>query len=100
MNWNLKSLLRNYKVKGLSHDGPTLSFNDFESLLNRDSKLEIKQEKWFKSLDQNVITIKEQLYTLKVTSNKRQLIYDSNNKFIGTKPYIIDSSKTLTTAAP
>ena len=51
-----------YKVKGLSHNGPTLCFRDFENLLFKDSKLEINQDKWFKSLDQNVITIKEQLW--------------------------------------
>ena len=51
-----------YKVKGLSHNGPTLCFSDFENLLFKDSKLEINQDKWFKSLDQNVITIKEQLW--------------------------------------
>lgn len=90
-----------YKVKGLSHGatgsqaGPTLSFSDFETLLAKDSKLEINQEKWFKSLTHDVITIKEQLYTLKVTSNKRQLIYDSNNKFIETRPYIINTNKTI-----
>ena len=51
----------------------------------KDSKREISQEKWFKSLEHNIITIKEQLYTLKITSNKRHLIYDSNNKLINTK---------------
>lgn len=35
------------------------------------------------------------MYTLKVTSNKRELIYDSNNKLIGTKLYIIDNSKII-----
>ena len=51
-----------YKVKGLSHNGPTLCFSYFENLLFKDSNLEINQDKWFKSLDQNVITIKEQLW--------------------------------------
>lgn len=83
-----------YKVKGLTHD-IKLSFNDFENLLIKDSNLEILQDKWFKSLDKSVLTIKEQLYTLKVTSNKRRLIYDSDNKFIGTAPYIINSRKVI-----
>jgi hypothetical protein len=35
-----------------------------------------------------------QLYTLKVTNNKRKLIYD-NNKLINTIPYIIDENKDI-----
>jgi hypothetical protein len=33
------------------------------------------------------ITILNQIYTLKVTENKRRLIYDKNNKLIGTEAY-------------
>lgn len=36
-----------------------------------------------------------QVYTLKVTNNKRKLIYDNNNKLIGTKPYIINENKEI-----
>jgi hypothetical protein len=35
----------------------------------------------------------EQLYTLKVTDNKRRLIYDENNKLIGSTPYVINEKK-------
>jgi hypothetical protein len=35
------------------------------------------------------------LYTLKITDNKRELIYDKNNKLIGTKSYKIDNNKKL-----
>lgn len=45
-----------YKVKGLSHN-INLSLNDYETLLAKDSKLEINQEKWFRTLSQDVITI-------------------------------------------
>jgi hypothetical protein len=36
----------------------------------------------------------EQFYTIKVTENKRELIF-KNNKLIGTKPFKIDNSKQL-----
>jgi hypothetical protein len=36
-----------------------------------------------------------QAYKMKVTENKRRLIYDSNNKLIGTKPFIINSNKEI-----
>ena len=34
------------------------------------------------------ITIKDQIYSLKITGNKRELVYDYNNKLIGTKSFI------------
>ena len=81
------------KVKGLSKTSD-LTLNDFENLLEKDMTLEKLQEKWFKSMDTSTITIKEQLYTLKVTDNKRELIY-KDNKFVDTKPYIINSTKEI-----
>ena len=78
------------KVKGLTHDNIIkLNINDFESLLSKDSLLEFKQNKWYKNLNESTINIKEQIYTLKINSNKRQLIYDKNNKLTATKPIII-----------
>ena len=38
----------------------------------------------------------DQLYTLTVTDNKRQLIYDQNNMLINTKPYHIHFNKLVT----
>jgi hypothetical protein len=35
------------------------------------------------------------MYTLKVTDNKRKLIYDNNNKLIATTPYIINEKKEI-----
>jgi hypothetical protein len=52
------------------------------------------QTKWSKNISDGYISVLQQLYTLKVTDNKRQLIY-KNDKLIGTKPFIIDSSKDL-----
>ena len=81
------------KVKGLTHDNIIkLNINDFESLLSKDSLLELKQKKWYKNLNESTINIKEQIYTLKINSNKRQLIYDKNNKLIATKPIIINDN--------
>jgi DNA polymerase type B, organellar and viral len=84
------------KVKGLnSNNINKLNINDFESLLYKDSVLTLNQDKWYKNLDDATISIKNQMYTLKATSNKRQLIYDSNNKLIATKPYIIENDKLI-----
>ena len=33
--------------------------------------------------------MKEEVYTLMLTDNKRQIIFDSNNNFVDTKPIFI-----------
>ena len=73
------------KVKGYKN---ILNYNQLKSLLKKDSKLELNQEKWFKSISDGDITIKDQIYTLTSTDNKRELIY-SDNLLINTKPFII-----------
>lgn len=81
------------KVKGLNKD-INLSLDDFENLLVKDSKLEKEQVKWFRSIEDSTISIKNQLYTLSVTGNKRENIYE-NNVFVDTKPFKIDNDKTI-----
>ena len=49
----------------------------FEELLKENISLEIKQEKWFQSLINSNITISETPYNLKVTSNKRNSVYEN-----------------------
>jgi Leucine-rich repeat (LRR) protein len=71
-----------------------LTLNDFEQLLYKESFIKKFQNKWVRNLDKGYIEIKESLYTLKVTSNKRKLIY-CNNKFINTIPFIINEFKEI-----
>jgi hypothetical protein len=85
-NNQLKSIT---KVKGYKNK---LDYYDLKSLLNKDNSLSLNQEKWFKDLSEGNISIKDQLYTLIPTENKRQLIYN-NNKLIDTKPFIIKDDK-------
>lgn len=79
------------KVKGFKDN---VKYSDLKALLIKDSSLDLKQEKWFRSIEEGTITIKNQLYKLVPTENKRQLVY-SNNKFVNTKPFIIDENKSL-----
>jgi hypothetical protein len=76
------------KVKGLK-DTSVLTLQDFKDLLNKDFYKDQTHAKWFKSLEQGNITIKEQLYRLKQTDNKRDNIY-LNNTIVSTKPIIIN----------
>lgn len=71
------------RVKGLTKD-VTLSLSDFESLLIENSSILRSQTKWFKDLGLGSISIKDQLYTLQATSNKRHLVY-KDGVLIGTK---------------
>jgi DNA polymerase elongation subunit (family B) len=82
-----------YKVKGLSHD-VKMTFTDFDSLLTKDAFIKKAQTKWMKNLSEGHITILKQLYTLKVTDNKRKLLY-GNAKLMDSKPYIIDMDKKI-----
>ena len=75
----------------------SFSFNDFENLLYKDSFLKNHNEKWYKSLEDSTITVKNQVYTLKVTSNKRELIYNNDNKLINTRAYKINKDEIINT---
>ena len=83
-----------YKVKGLKHE-IELTKNDFEQLLYKDRILQKSQSKWRRNLSDGQIKILEQVYSLKVTDNKRKLIY-KNGKLIGTKAYKINKNKDIT----
>lgn len=41
------------------------------------------------------IDILDSIYTIKVTDNKRKLIYNENNKLVSTLPYIINENKEI-----
>lgn len=80
------------KVKGLNKETiKSLSFTDLETLLIQDSSREFNQEKWFKSILAGEITTSDIIYTLKVTSNKRDIIYDDNGVFNETQPLFYDN---------
>ena len=78
------------KVKGVTQEIVSdLHFNDLEQLLIEDSSREFTQEKWFKSVIEEDISISDIAYTLKVTSNKRKPHY-IDGTFDGTSPYNYD----------
>ena len=81
------------KAKGLTKDSiQSLKLSHLELLLNKDSSKLFTQSKEYKSLFKSNITVLETAYTLKATSNKRQLIY-KNGIFDSTKPFKYDEIK-------
>jgi DNA polymerase type B, organellar and viral len=83
-----------FKVKGLTNK-VNLTLNDFEKLLIKNSNIQKAQLKTFKSFEQGNIKVLKQIYTLQQTDNKRKLIFNSRNKLINTKPYIINKYKII-----
>lgn len=78
------------KAKGLTKNTiKNITVNDLDSLLIKDSIKLYQQDKAFKNLFTSDYEIIKSIYTLKATSNKRELIY-VNNKFIKTKPFNYD----------
>jgi hypothetical protein len=65
-------------IKCKGYKNKNLTFNDLLNLLTLNESIKLPQEKWYKSIEESKITIKHQLYTLKVTGNKRLLMYCSN----------------------
>ena len=85
------------KVKGLNSKSlSNINITDLKALLIKDSNMEFNQDKWFKHMEKGEITINNQIYTLKVTANKRKLIYH-NNRLITTIPYNINENKDILT---
>lgn len=75
------------KAKGLTKDSiKNIKVSDLELLLNKDSIKLFNQDKSFKNLFNSDIKVLNTAYTLKITSNKRKLIYE-NGIFTNTKPY-------------
>lgn len=71
------------KVKGLKE---TLPFTQLESLVKKGSSLKVKQDKWYSDIEKGNILIKEELYSLVSTANKRKMIYDKSDNLTATKP--------------
>jgi len=81
------------KIKGLSKEAivvNNINIDSLDALLIKDSNIPINQPKWFRSLSEGTINILNQTYNLKVTGNKRELIYSEDGKLIGSNPLKID----------
>lgn len=74
------------KVKGLKN---AVNYVDLLPLLHKDKKLEVNQEKWYRDFSKGAIRINNEIYTLMITDNKRNLVFDSDGKFVGTTPITI-----------
>lgn len=69
-----------------------LSYAQMKALLVLNSAQELTHEKWFRSFEDGNITIKDSIYTLRVTANKRKNIY-VDNIFTDTQPLVINNDE-------
>jgi len=79
------------KVKGLSQKSirdHKITLEQLELLLIKDSSLPFNQTKWFKNLEKGTIQILDQIYTLRTTNSKRELIF-KDNRLIFTRPFVL-----------
>lgn len=80
------------KIKGLKN---SISFKKLSSLLFKDKKLKIPQDKWYKHISKGEINIKQEVYTLMITDNKRKLVFNENNEFVDTLPLTLQDGKII-----
>ena len=80
------------RVKGLKNP---VMYKELLPLLNKDYKISVKNEKWYKSWKKANIIIKDDIYTLMATENKRKFVYDNNNKIIDTVPLKLENDVIL-----
>ena len=84
------------KVYGVSIDGVTkikvkgaknlnFSLEELKKLLIKDESLVLDNEKWYRDITRGTINIKKLIYTLKVSENKRNLVY-KDGVLVGTSP--------------
>jgi hypothetical protein len=71
------------KAKGVKNIIP---FNDLKSLMQKEVKLKLSNEKWYRNLSEGNIKIKQEIYNLTINSTKRELIYNDKGLLVDTKP--------------
>lgn len=80
------------KVKGLKAE---ISFYELNMILYKNTSITKNQDKWYRRWEEGKIYIRNEIYSLIATDNKRQLIYDSYSKLVATKPYIYIDGKII-----
>ena len=89
-NYNIAKVIELKFSKYLIIQYNTNISKDAINFANKNNSIKLNQEKWFKNIGQGNISIKDEIYTLMLTENKRELIFDNNNIFIETKPIKIN----------
>lgn len=84
--------LSSVTIKGLKLDSSgqsPVSFDQVMELLQKDHRIRIHQDVWHRNLELANIKVVDSLYSMMVTDNKRELVYNTSDKFVDTKPYTL-----------
>ena len=84
------------KAKGVKVN---LSYWNLKSLLWGE-QLKIDQQKWYRDYGDSTIYIKDEVYSLIPTENKREIIWDSCGYFVGTVPFELKDGTIVNTNPP
>lgn len=82
------------KVKGLKNSIP---YPVLKSIINKDTKFSIIQEKWIRDLEHYTILVKNQSYTLALAEHKRKIVFDSLGNFIDSIPLQLNNGELVKT---
>ena len=80
------------RIKGAKN---TITFEAMETLLQKGEHSDIIQTKQYKNIGKGFIEVKNEIYTLMLTDTKRKLIFNENNKFINTEPYVLSNENII-----
>ena len=78
------------KIKGLKNPIP---YFIFKSIQNKNTNLVILQEKWKRDISNSTIIVTNEPYTLAITENKREIIYDNFGYFIDSIPLYLENGR-------
>ena len=81
-----KGGLEYVKVKGLKN---RVSYASLFNLLLENKSLNLLQEKWYRNLSLGVLEIRQEIFTLMVTENKRKLLFQSKKEYMKTLPLVL-----------
>jgi hypothetical protein len=82
-----KNKLTINKIKGVK---VSLSYLHLFLVMYEGSTLVIDQYKWKRSLTDSTIYVNLEKYTLSISENKREIVYDCCGKFVDTKPLTLE----------
>ena len=76
------------KVKGVKN---TISYDSLFDLLEKNNTFNLIQEKWYRNLPLGVLEVRQEIYTLMATENKRMMLFDSNRTKMKTFPFLLSN---------
>lgn len=82
------------KIKGFKNP-KSVPFEVMTSLLKKDESISLNHLKWFRNITDSSIIMKEQIYELMKTNNKREFIFNKEDIAINTKAFFINNNQKI-----